>query len=133
MGTEKTDNSRPDPTIHTVHMRDLVKERKSLLKQEIKRMVAILKREYQPQQIILFGSVAKGKIHAWSDIDLLIVKDTSKRPVERCIEVCKIVKPTVGVDVFVYTPSEYQALLKENVVFIKNVLKNGTVVYAQRD
>ena len=114
-------------------MKDPVKEREKLLKRELSRIVDTLKKEYQPEEIIPFGSVAKGKIHAWSDLDLIIVKETEKRPVDRCLEVYRIVKPIVGIDVFVYTPSEYQTLLNENVSFIRNVIKDGTLLYAQRD
>jgi predicted nucleotidyltransferase len=114
-------------------MKDAVKEREELLKRELDRIVDTLKREYQPQEIILFGSVANGEIHAWSDIDLLIVKETEKRPIDRCLEVYRIVKPLVGIDVFVYTRSEFQTLLSENVSFIRNVIKGGTSLYAQRE
>ena len=40
-------------------------------------------RQYQPKKVILFGSHAYGEATADSDIDLLIVKDTDKRPIDR--------------------------------------------------
>jgi uncharacterized protein len=106
-------------------------EREALLRQELDRIVEILKKEYQPEEIILFGSMAQGDIHAWSDIDLLIIKETDQRPIDRCTEVCRIVKPVVGLDLFVYTPSEYQMLLTENLTFVRNIARTGTVLYAQ--
>ena len=76
-------------------------ERKKSLTNELKRIVSIIKREYKPDKIILFGSLANGKVHEWSDIDLLIVKNTEKRPVDRCIEICKLIHPKVGIDLFI--------------------------------
>ena len=102
-----------------------VNERKKILKSELNRIVNIIKREYKPDRIILFGSLANGKVHEWSDIDLLIVKDTEKRPVDRCIEICKLVHPNVGIDLFVYTPTEYEGLLEEKFSLLMNILKEG--------
>jgi predicted nucleotidyltransferase len=42
-------------------------------------------REYQPKKIILFGSYAYGEPNEDSDIDLLIVKNTDKKPIDRWI------------------------------------------------
>ena len=60
-------------------------QRSEILRNELKRIVSIIKKGYNPEKIILFGSLANGKIHQWSDIDMLIVKDTDKRPVDRCV------------------------------------------------
>ncbi|MBI3616404.1 MAG: nucleotidyltransferase domain-containing protein [Candidatus Omnitrophica bacterium] len=53
--------------------------RKSLLEQELRRMIRVIVREYKPERIILFGSLAQGTTHEWSDIDLAIVKDTRRQ------------------------------------------------------
>lgn len=110
-----------------------VGEREESLKSELDRIVSIIKKEYRPDKIILFGSLANGKIHEWSDIDLLIVKDTEKRPVDRCIEICKLVRPGVGIDLFVYTPSEYEGLLRERFSFLMHILREGIVLYEKRN
>lgn len=65
-------------------------EREKALKSELDRIVGVIKKEYKPDKIILFGSLAQGNVHEWSDIDLLIVKETEKRPVDRAIEICKL-------------------------------------------
>jgi len=108
-------------------------ERKKILKTELRRIVSIIKREYKPNKIILFGSLVNEKVHAWSDIDLLIVKDTEKRPVDRCIEICKLIHPNVGIDLFVYTPAEYDGLVKEKFSLLMNILKKGKVLYEERN
>jgi uncharacterized protein len=110
-----------------------VDEREKILKDELRRITDIIKKEYQPDKIILFGSLASGKIHEWSDIDLLIIKNTAKRPIDRCMEIANLVHPKLGIDFFIYTPEEYEVLLKEKFTLLKNILKEGTVLYEKRN
>lgn len=42
---------------------------------------------YDPDRVILFGSGASGEAGEDSDIDLLIIKETDQRPIERRSEV----------------------------------------------
>ena len=53
----------------------------------IQQIVEKLVSGYAPQRAILFGSYAYGDPTPDSDIDLLIIKDTDKRPSERWMEV----------------------------------------------
>jgi uncharacterized protein len=71
-----------------------------LLVVELSRIVEVIKEEYDPERIIVFGSMAGNNIHEWSDIDLLVVKRTSKRPLERVLELGRLVKPKVGIEEF---------------------------------
>jgi predicted nucleotidyltransferase len=107
--------------------------REKLLNDELRRIVEVIKRQYDPERIILFGSMAVRKVHEWSDIDLLIIKKTPKRFIERALEVGRLVKPRVGIDLFIYTPEEYEFLLKERSSFLLSVLKTGETVYEKRD
>lgn len=110
-----------------------IEQRKKLLEEELGRIVDILRREYDPEKIILFGSLAKGDIHEWSDIDLLIVKKTRKRPLERIMEVSHLINPRAGIDLFVYTPDEFNTLLKERFSFLTEIVKKGKVLYEKGD
>jgi len=49
-------------------------DRKRQMEEELKRVTEIIVREYSPERVILFGSLAGGAVHEWSDIDLAIVK-----------------------------------------------------------
>ena len=105
-------------------------DRKKVLIEELKRICERLTLEYDPEKIILFGSLATDRVHQWSDIDLVIIKDTDRRFVERGLEVCRITRPEVGVNFFVFTPKEFERLQQEgNFFIIDEVLGERSVTY----
>jgi predicted nucleotidyltransferase len=110
-----------------------IEQRKKLLEEELSRIVEVLKRDYEPEKVILFGSMAEGNMHEWSDIDLLIVKKTTKRHLDRILEVSRLIKPAVGIDLFVYTPDEFETLLREKFSFLTKIAQKGKVLYEKRD
>lgn len=101
------------------------KNRKQLLQKELKRIVSVLKKEYKPEKIILFGSLVNGNVKEWSDIDLLLIKKTKKRYLDRIDEVLNLIHPKVGVDMFVFSPQEIE---KKN-PYIDEILLTGKNVY----
>ncbi len=106
--------------------------RKQILTRELKRIVKILIENYQPEKIILFGSLANGQVGEWSDIDLVIIKNTRQRFMERLREVIKLTMPEVGVDFLVYTPTEVEQAVREGRLFLKQeILGRGRVIYNQ--
>lgn len=107
-------------------------EREKSLRSELARIVEVIRAEYAPEKIVLFGSLAAEHVHEWSDIDLLVIKKTDKRPIERTMELVGLIKPKIGIDLFIYTPEEYELLLEERYSFILNVLKTGKTVYEKR-
>lgn len=48
------------------------------LNTELSRIVDVLVNSYNPQKIILFGSLAAGNVHEYSDIGLIVVKNRIK-------------------------------------------------------
>ena len=87
---------------------------------------------YSPQKVILFGSYAYGQPDENSDIDLLIIKETKKRPIERWMEVKRLVRDrnrTVSISPLVYTPRELDERLAIKDFFIQEVLEKGKVLY----
>jgi len=106
-------------------------KRKSLLKSELERFLKILKKHYSPQMILLFGSLASNKIKNWSDVDLIIVKDTDKPFFERLKEMYNLLKPKVGIDILIYTPDEYKKM-KNRLFFKKEILNKGRILYEKR-
>ncbi len=88
---------------------------------------------YQPDRIILFGSRAAGTNTEKSDYDLLILKDTQARPIDRRIEVEKILQDrAVPLDIMVYTPGEMRYLYSIGSPFIEEVIETGRVLYMRK-
>jgi len=87
---------------------------------------------YKPDLVILFGSRSRGDCAEDSDLDLLIVKSTKKRPLWRRVDVRKILSTEIPLDVVVYTPNEFEYLRKSGSAFINQVLKEGEVMYEKK-
>lgn len=89
--------------------------------------------EYDPDRIILFGSAAQGTSRRGSDIDLMIVKETDKRPLDRRIEVETLLSDRmIPVDVLVYTPDEVRQLYSLGSPFVEEVVETGRVLYMRK-
>lgn len=96
---------------------------------EVNQIVKTLKEKYRPEKIILFGSLAYGKVKEDSDIDLLIVKRTSKSKLERLKEVLMMVDNNLPFEPVVYTPQELKRRLSMGDFFIQDIIKRGKVLY----
>ncbi|MBI2304151.1 MAG: nucleotidyltransferase domain-containing protein [Chloroflexi bacterium] len=110
----------------------MVKDRK--IRRLILEVVDLLKREYQPERIILYGSYAYGKPTEDSDIDLFIVKETDKRRVDRFVEVSRLLydrERRISISPLVYTPKELEERLSIGDDFVEEVLTKGEVLYAR--
>lgn len=101
-----------------------------MLQAELHRIVERLKKYYHPEKVILFGSLASGKIHEWSDIDLVVVKRTAKKGIERFLEVSDICANRVATHFLVYTPEEFEQLTSDHTSFLANeVIREGKILY----
>lgn len=103
--------------------------RHALLQGELVRYVAILKERYQPQKIWLFGSLAQAAVHDGSDIDLIVVKETNERFLNRIKEVLRLLQPQVALDVLVYTPTEFETLAASETAWWREVMETGELLY----
>ena len=84
---------------------------------------------YDPEQIILFGSAARGDVHERSDIDLIVVKKTDRRFGQRLVDVKAFLPKGLSIDVFVYTPPEFEAMVETGNPFMEQALGDGKVLY----
>lgn len=105
-----------------------------IYKKKINQLVEVLK-ELDPERIILYGSVASGKIYPDSDIDLCVIKKTDDQlKVKKRISDL-IWEHNIGfepeVDIHVYPPKIYYDWLKRNDPFIEEIEK-GKVLYEKR-
>jgi uncharacterized protein len=99
----------------------------------IQGMVWKLIAEYAPQKVVLFGSHAYGTPGPDSDIDLLIIKETSERFLDRWVTVQRILTGThraLPVETLVLTPQEIEHRLVIGDQFIAEILEKGEVLYA---
>ena len=99
--------------------------------QELKRIVSVLVKKYQPLKIILFGSALTGKTHQWSDLDLVVIKKTKKRFSDRIGELISLSEPKVPTDFLVYTPEEFEKMSQDNYFIQDEILKKGKTLYEQ--
>lgn len=104
-------------------------KRKKLLELELARYVRLLTEHGNPEKVILFGTLATGGIHEWSDIDLVIVEQTELSFFQRLRRIRKLLQPRVGIDVMVYTPEEFNQLSAERPFFRDEIVAKGKIVY----
>jgi len=112
-------------------------KRFKMSKSEVERLtneiVEKLKANYHPQKIILFGSYADGNPREGSDIDLLIIKETDERFIDRWVRVRRILSDptrTIGLDTIILTPSEVEIRISRGDQFIKGIINHGRYLYA---
>lgn len=99
---------------------------------DIQNVVNIIVRDFAPKKIILFGSYANGQPNKDSDLDLLVVKNTSLPKIERNRHVRRLLQDVMfPVDVFVKTETEYE--LHKDVIgtVVYSADKYGKVIYAE--
>ena len=102
--------------------------RKRELVHELSRIINALKKDKEIKLIMLFGSLARGDISATSDIDMIIVKGTKKKFLDRLDEIYSTLIPNVALDILVYTPEEFEAMKTEN-ASVMNAVKEGKMLY----
>ena len=102
----------------------------------VSKIVDRLRKGYHPSQVILFGSYANGRPTADSDVDMLIVKQTTKPFHGRLFEVRKLVSPVLQgqpLDPIVITPQELKKRLAKGDQFFTTILETGKEIYGSRN
>lgn len=86
---------------------------------------------YNPKKIYLFGSFAWGKADEQSDIDLLIVVDTSdEKPYKRAIKgIDSLIGLKIAKDIIVYTDEEFEKLCSDISTLCYKVRNEGVKLY----
>lgn len=103
-------------------------EARGVITQMVEKIVA----SYHPTRIILFGSYAYGEPDEDSDIDLLIVKQTNERPIDRRVKVREIVSDRtrrIPFEPIVLTQEELDKRLRIGDQFIQEILARGEMLY----
>jgi len=109
-------------------------QRRPVPMKTIRRIARHIARRFNPEQIILFGSHAYGKPTADSDVDLLVVMDTSKDEMEAMVEIAKSLPIlTFGVDVIVRSRRTLERRKRLGDWFLREVTEKGKVLYERTD
>lgn len=101
---------------------------------QIAAVVVAIVENYQPEQVILFGSYAAGKAGNNSDLDLAIVKNTSKPWPKRGSEVRMAIRKSGQVnlfskDILVFTPEEISRQKDDKYSIVHEILTTGKTLY----
>ena len=104
-------------------------KRKKIIRADLDHIIHKIIDNYQPEKIILFGSIAKGDSTETSDYDLLVIKPTATPRLRRRAEVFKDITYNIPIDLIVLTPEEIQTLLNNKSLFIHEILEEGVVLY----
>jgi predicted nucleotidyltransferase len=79
------------------------------------------------RKIILFGSLARGCVSLFSDVDLLVVFQDSRRPRELTRWVYQNLDVREGVDILAYNQETFEKMRERP--FLYHALKEGIVLY----
>lgn len=107
----------------------MASEARKVIQDIVRKLVA----EYAPQKVILFGSYARGTPRPDSDIDLLIVKETSERFIDRWVTVRRLLSDPqrlIPLETIILTPQELAHRLEVGDQFIAEILEKGEILYA---
>jgi len=106
--------------------------RKTVTPTQIRHVVRRIVQQFDPEQVILFGSQARGEAGPDSDVDLLVVMDVKGSTLEKCVEIRGALPEfLLPMDILVTTPEEF-AWRKDVVGTIEwPASREGKVLYAR--
>ena len=81
---------------------------------------------------ILFGSFGRGTQTRHSDIDIVLLKETTERFIERPRQILPLLYEKIqgrAIDVLVYTPSEFERMSSSGNKFVRRILREGKIIY----
>src|SRR6185437_6386360 len=112
---------------------NMMRQRTGKIQTEIRRMVKRLARMFRPEQIILFGSYARGDAGPDSDVDLLVVMPVAGSKLEKEIELRAALPDfSIPIDVIISRPQDF-AWRKNYIGTIEHpALREGKVLYSAR-
>lgn len=109
--------------------------RRTISEKDLQPITAKIVREFDPEKIILFGSLVWGTPDLDSDADLLVVKQTPKSTRDVATEIRRALwGSSVPMDILVYTPAQLeQRISVDRNLFLEDVVKNGVTLYERHD
>jgi predicted nucleotidyltransferase len=84
-----------------------------------------------PARVILFGSYASGKATEDSDVDLLVVTNHRGRAEHEAARIRIAITAPFPMDLLVRKQSVINQRIKENDFFLREIIRDGLVLYAE--
>lgn len=107
-----------------------ITQRQRIPQEAIEDVVRQIVQKFRPRAIILFGSYAYGNPQPESDLDLLVIIDTSLRETQQALVIAQSLEcDWFGRDLMVYTPEKLQQRLDLGDSFLKEIIAQGKVLY----
>lgn len=88
---------------------------------------------FNPIRIVLFGSYAYGSPHPESDVDLVVVMETSLREAAQAVLICQSIDYHFGLDLIVHSPATVAKRLGLGDPFLAEIMRCGHVLYECSD
>ncbi|KJU87245.1 DNA polymerase beta subunit [Candidatus Magnetobacterium bavaricum] len=96
----------------------------------LRKIVDVIAIGFQPERIILFGSVARGENSLESDYDICVIKKGVKHKRKFAQEIYKSLYGTkASVDVIVETPERFNELKDNPYLIYKSISEEGKLIY----
>ena len=106
---------------------------KNVRNTELDAILKLLIRDYRPKRIIIHGPHATNSAAPDDELGLLIIKETTERPIYRCVSIRKILARMADsppLDILVLTENEFRTATEGNDPYLQHILGSGEEVYA---
>lgn len=84
---------------------------------------------FHAEQVVLFGSHARGAATSGSDVDLLVIMQGSGRDSHRAAEILATVRSPLPLDVLVRAPKTVRQRIAMGDCFMQDIIASGVVLY----
>jgi predicted nucleotidyltransferase len=102
-------------------------------KNTIKKFGRQIGEQFGAERVILFGSYARGRATADSDVDVLVIGPFKGRAVDKSVEIQMKLQPQFPVDILVRTPEKVRQRIEMGDCFMREILEKGKVLYEATD
>ncbi len=100
------------------------------VQKKIEEMVRLIVERFHPDQIILFGSYARGEAGPDSDVDLLVVMPVSGSKRKIAVEIdLALAGSGLAKDIIVVTPEEFKRTRNVIGTIVYPAMREGKVMY----
>jgi predicted nucleotidyltransferase len=100
------------------------------LAEAVQKAVAVLSGLQGVERLSIFGSYARGRRDLLTDLDLLVVWETSRPPVERLAVLYPLLDLPVDLDLICYTPEEFRE--QKDLPFLRHILAEEVLLLEKK-